>query len=179
MVSDVGGASRTSGGRAARCAPARPASVTAGRPDRTAPDTTDHTHPRRRPHRPRHHTGALDGFLAALNSHDVRAWAETLHYPHVRVHEGAVTVWDDAEEYTTRSGPELADLLAAGWVRSAWDSVEPNQASAGQVHAAVRFTRYDAAGRPAGTFDSVYVLTRRESRWGVIARTGFQVDRPS
>ncbi|MFJ9440299.1 hypothetical protein ACIRRH_00320 [Kitasatospora sp. NPDC101235] len=42
------------------------------------------------------------------------------------------------------------------------------------MHALVRFARYDAAGERTGAFDSVYVLTRRSDRWGVLARIGFQ-----
>ena len=122
-------------------------------------------------------TGAralLDAFLDALNSRDLEAWADTLHYPHVRVHEGEVTVWDDPKAYADSSAPELARLVEAGWDRRAWDTVELGQSSPDQVHALVRFARYDAAGTRTGTFDSVYVLTRREGRWGVIARIGFE-----
>ncbi|WP_267883102.1 MULTISPECIES: hypothetical protein [Streptomyces] len=41
------------------------------------------------------------------------------------------------------------------------------------MHALVRFARYDAAGAHTGSFDSVYVLTRQDDRWGVLARIGF------
>ncbi|MFE7592478.1 hypothetical protein ACFU6K_24020 [Kitasatospora sp. NPDC057512] len=117
---------------------------------------------------------ALDAFLDALNSRDLAAWAETLHYPHVRVHEGEVTVWEDRDGYVERSAPELAQLVGSGWARSGWESVELSQSSPDQVHALVRFARYDAAGERTGSFDSVYVLTRRSDRWGVLARIGFR-----
>ncbi|MFJ6771909.1 hypothetical protein ACIQOV_13240 [Kitasatospora sp. NPDC091257] len=116
---------------------------------------------------------ALDAFLDALNSRDLTAWARTLHYPHVRVHEGEVTVWEDEAGYVERSTPELALLVDSGWARSGWESVELSQSSPDQVHALVRFARYDAAGERTGSFDSVYVLTRRSERWGVLARIGF------
>jgi len=116
---------------------------------------------------------ALNEFLAALNSHDVRRWAETLHYPHIRIHEGAVTVWGDAETYVREAEPELAQLLATGWVRSVWESVTVVQAAPAQVHAQVRFLRLDQHGRRLGVFDSIYVLTHRDGRWGVLARIGF------
>ncbi len=116
---------------------------------------------------------ALDAFLDALNSRSVPDWTRTLHFPHLRVHDGAVTVWDTPEIYVESATPEVAQLVATGWDHSRWEKVELIQTSADQVHAQVRFGRYDAEDRPLGSFESVYVLTRQEGRWGVLARIGF------
>ncbi|MFI0897336.1 hypothetical protein [Streptomyces sp. NPDC020983] len=116
---------------------------------------------------------ALDAFLDGLNSHDMEQWTATLHFPQIRVHEGAVTVWQTAEEYLKESQDDLTALLASGWRRSGWLEVGYPQVSAEQVHATVRFGRYDAGGGLLGVFDSVYVVTREEGRWGVLARIGF------
>ncbi|MYV63588.1 hypothetical protein GTW37_34895 [Streptomyces sp. SID4931] len=116
---------------------------------------------------------ALDAFLATLNSRSVPDWTRTLHFPHLRVHDGAVTVWETPEIYIESATPEVAQLVATGWDHSGWEKVELIQTSAGQVHAQVRFARYDAEDRPLGSFESVYVLTRQEGRWGVLARIGF------
>ncbi|GGT00226.1 hypothetical protein [Streptomyces cinerochromogenes] len=118
---------------------------------------------------------ALDAFLDGLNSHDLETWTRTLHFPQIRVHEGAVTVWREPEEYIRASQAELEALLASGWHRSAWDEVEFPQVSADQVHAQVRFSRLDAEGRRLAVFDSVYVVTRQDGRWGVLARIGYEV----
>ncbi|MFE6915096.1 hypothetical protein [Streptomyces rubiginosohelvolus] len=116
---------------------------------------------------------ALDAFLAALNSRSVPDWTRTLHFPHLRIHDGAVTVWETPEIYVESATPEVAQLVATGWDHSGWEKVELIQTSADQVHAQVRFARYDAEDRPLGSFESVYVLTRQEDRWGVLARIGF------
>ncbi|WP_405415233.1 hypothetical protein [Streptomyces rubiginosohelvolus] len=116
---------------------------------------------------------ALDAFLAALNSRSVPAWTRTLHFPHLRIHDGAVTVWETPDIYVESATPEVAQLVATGWDHSGWEEVELIQTSADQVHAQVRFARYDAEDRPLGSFESVYVLTRQEGRWGVLARIGF------
>ncbi|MGW3950979.1 hypothetical protein ACWEKM_08475 [Streptomyces sp. NPDC004752] len=118
---------------------------------------------------------ALDAFLDGLNSHDLVQWTGTLHFPQIRVHEGAVTVWDEPEEYIRASQAELAALLASGWHRSAWDEVAFSQVSADQVHAVVRFSRLDAEGKRLAVFDSVYVVTRQGGKWGVLARIGYEV----
>ncbi|MEE1794333.1 hypothetical protein PUR28_26770 [Streptomyces sp. BE308] len=116
---------------------------------------------------------ALDAFLDALNSRSVPDWAKTLHYPHVRVHDGAVTVWETPEIYIENSTPEVGQLLATGWDHSGWERVELIQTSPDQVHAQVRFARYDSEDEPLGSFESLYVLTRQDGRWGVLARIGF------
>jgi hypothetical protein len=117
---------------------------------------------------------ALDAFLDGLNSHDLEKWTSTLHFPQVRIHEGAVTVWQNPEEYIRASRGELDALLASGWRRSAWEEVEFSNVSADQVHAEVRFSRLDADGRRLAVFESIYVLTRQRGRWGVLARIGFE-----
>jgi hypothetical protein len=118
---------------------------------------------------------ALDAFLDGLNSHDLAQWTGTLNFPQIRVHEGAVTVWDTPEEHLRTSQAELEALLASGWHRSAWDEVAFPQVSADQVHAAVRFSRLDADGKRLAVFDSVYVVTRQDGKWGVLARIGYEV----
>lgn len=117
---------------------------------------------------------ALDAFLDGLNSHDLEKWTSTLHFPQIRIHEGAVTLWQNPEEYIRSSQAELEALLASGWHHSTWAEVEFPQVSADQVHAQVRFSRHDAEGRPLGVFDSVYVVTRQGERWGVLARIGYE-----
>ena len=42
---------------------------------------------------------ALDEFMLAFNSKDMKAWAATLNYPHVRFASGGVTMWESAEEF--------------------------------------------------------------------------------
>ncbi|WP_405809229.1 hypothetical protein OG524_04900 [Streptomyces sp. NBC_01520] len=117
---------------------------------------------------------ALDAFLDGLNSHDLEKWTSTLHFPQIRVHEGAVTTWQNPEEYIRSSQAELEALLASGWHHSTWDEVEFPQVSADHVHAQVRFSRHDAEGSPLGVFDSIYVVTRQNGRWGVLARLGYE-----
>ncbi|CAO5254521.1 SnoaL-like protein [Frankia sp. AgKG'84/4] len=118
---------------------------------------------------------ALNEFIAGLNGHDVHAWADTIHFPHLRVHEGALTVWQTREEYVERSRQELADLLGSGWSHSSLDSWSIVHQSRTNAHVAVRFGRFDATGDRLSTFDSLYILKRADHRWGVLARIGFEV----
>jgi hypothetical protein len=59
----------------------------------------------------------LDRFMAALNACDEPALLATLHFPHYRLAEGRMRVWDQPGSY-------LGDFRAragAEWHHSEWD----------------------------------------------------------
>jgi hypothetical protein len=117
----------------------------------------------------------LDEFMVAFNNQDFEGMAAVYHYPHVRIGDGRVSVWETAEEFTapeTRGGLQRF-LKATDWHRSAWDSREVLQSSADKVHIFVRSTRYREDDSLIGTYDSLWIVTKREGRWGVQARSSF------
>jgi hypothetical protein len=117
----------------------------------------------------------LDDFMAAFNDQDLEGMAAVYHYPHVRIGGGAVSVWETAEEVTTpesRAGLERS-LKAMDWHRSAWESREVLQSSADKVHILVRCTRYRDDDSVIGTYDSLWIVTKRDGRWGIQARSSF------
>lgn len=117
-------------------------------------------------------TGVMDAFLEAFNARDESAWADTLHFPHVRIASGGVTVFEDRAAFL--DGRDLNAFAAqTGWDYSTWDDMQIVQASPTKVHIAVTFTRYDAQGAAIATYDSFYVVERLDGRWGVRARSSF------
>lgn len=114
----------------------------------------------------------LDEFMAAFNAGDTQRWADTLHYPHVRIAGGKVTVSSDADEYAGRF--DFDDFRRrTGWHHSAWDEKQVVQSSDDKVHVTVRFTRYRSDGSKIASYRSLYIVTLQESRWGVQARSSF------
>lgn len=113
----------------------------------------------------------LDSFLAAFNAQDAAAWAETLHYPHVRLAADEVIVWDAPEEYARSN--EIGRLTASGWHHTRWNWRRLIQADADKLHFIVSFTRYDQADQPLASYEALYVLTRHGSRWGIQARSSY------
>jgi len=117
-------------------------------------------------------SGVMDAFLEAFNARDESAWADTLHFPHVRIASGGVTVFEDRAAFL--DGRDLNAFAAqTGWDYSTWDDMQIVQASSSKVHIAVTFTRYDAQGAAMATYDSFYVVERLGGRWGVRARSSF------
>lgn len=114
----------------------------------------------------------MEDFLAAFNGRDEAAWADTLHFPHVRIASQRVAVYPDREAFLAdRDLDAFAD--ATGWAHSTWEALRVIQASPEKVHIAVTFTRFDGAGAVLASYDSLYVVENLAGRWGIRARSSF------
>ena len=114
----------------------------------------------------------LDEFMAAFNARDVEAWIATLNFPHVRIASGQVAVFPDAAAF--RSGFEFARFAEqTGWSRSEWGERRVVLAGPEKVHIAVVFTRFRADGSVLARYESLYIVTKLDGRWGVQARSSY------
>lgn len=114
--------------------------------------------------------GVLDAFMEAFNARDMEAWEDSYHFPHFRLADGELSVLERAG---LRS-PELFDRLAAtGWDHSAWLTREAVQTGPDKVHLAVTFARFRADGSELARYQSLYVVTREDGRWGIRGRSSF------
>lgn len=113
----------------------------------------------------------LDRFMDAVNAHDVTAMEREMHFPHARIAAGTIVTYAEP-------GSNPLDLFERlqredGWHRSTWISKEIVQGDGKKVHVAVRYTRVRLDGSVVGDYDSLYILTHRDGRWGVLARSSF------
>ena len=111
-------------------------------------------------------------FMRTFNGRDVPNFARTLTYPHVRVASGGVTVFPDRQSFIDATDLE-AFAKRFNWSHSRWDSIATVQADAEKVHFAVQFTRFNPQGEAYVSFNSLYILQRTESGWGIRARSSF------
>lgn len=112
----------------------------------------------------------LDAFMAAFNARDVVAWEATFHFPTVRLASNRLVIidapgWHKPEMFDTRLGD--------GWHRSAWDRRAVIHAGPDKVHFDTLFTRYRADDSVIGHYDSIYVVTCEDGRWGIRCRSSF------
>lgn len=115
--------------------------------------------------------GVLDAFMAALNAYDAAGMDREMHFPHVRIARGEVKVYPQPG-----SNPmDLFDKLKAedDWSHSRWETRELVQHSDVKAHYAVSYTRFRRDGSVIGVYESLYVLTRDERGWGILARSSF------
>lgn len=113
----------------------------------------------------------LDAFMAAVNAHDARAMERCMHFPHPRIAEGKVVVYG-------KPGSNPMDLFerlkkADGWSHSRWEKREIVQFNEGKAHVMLSYTRFRADGSAIGVYDSLYILTKVDGRWGIQARSSF------
>ena len=115
---------------------------------------------------------AYEAFFTHFNAEDAPAWANVMHYPHVRVSAGTGSdaCYETPQDYAARASWDR--FKADGWVRT--QGIEPVRIheSDDKVHLAGGWTRYDAADEPIRSNRVTYILTRLEGSWGIQARFG-------
>ncbi|MFZ8973037.1 MAG: hypothetical protein ACO2ZD_02955 [Pseudomonadales bacterium] len=111
----------------------------------------------------------LDRFMEAFNARDMQAWSDTLHYPHVRFASGDVTVLQSPQAFQNRQVFEA--LAASGWVRSRWVDRKISLSSPRKVHIQTTFERLNSKNERIGQYQSLYIVTQKDGRWGIQARS--------
>ena len=94
-----------------------------------------------------------------------------MHFPHARIAAGTIVTYAEP-------GSNPLDLFERlqredGWHRSTWISKAIVQGNDKKVHVAVRYARLRRDDSLIGDYDSHYILTHRDGRWGVLARSSF------
>ena len=116
--------------------------------------------------------GVLDAFMTAFNARDDAAMCGMFHYPHVRFASGAVRSYETFEDCVDQFDfVRFAERF--GWDHSAWDRRTVVQAFPDKVHVVVIFSRYNATDERLTQFDSLYIVTRIDNRWGIRSRSSF------
>jgi hypothetical protein len=111
----------------------------------------------------------LDAFMAAWNARDADGVRASFNFPHVRFASRKVRVM---------SPEDVNDGMYAGaalteWGRSAWLRREVIHAGADKVQLDTRFARFRPDGSLISAFDSIYIVTLQDGRWGVQGRSSY------
>lgn len=122
----------------------------------------------------------LDRYMDALNALDMEGHVATYHFPHYRHAGGEIVVWKTAlEAMPILNVPEdkrrarVREALAPDWDRSVWTRRDIVQAAATKVHVATTFVRLRKDGSQIAAYDSLYVMTYQDDRWGIKGRSSF------
>ena len=112
----------------------------------------------------------LDDYMEAWNRKDLAAWERTFHFPHYRLASGRMNVLDkpgmqDAARVWASAGSD--------WHHSKWDRRRIISSSPDKVHVDTKFTRYRDDGSKIGTYESLYIVTKEDGRWGVKLRSSY------
>jgi hypothetical protein len=113
----------------------------------------------------------LDRFMAALNAGDAAAMDACMHFPSIRLAEGRMAIY----EAPGQNPMDLFERLRRedGWSHSRWDDRVVVQAGPNKAHVKVAYSRFRADGSLIGAYESLYILTKDESGWGIAVRSSF------
>ena len=110
---------------------------------------------------------AVTAFFDAWNAHDQDRLAATLHYPHVRVADGAIEIWRTAAEYL--AGPEPGRQRT--WFKTRVDESLVAQVTATGANITVRFSRLGRDGIVLSSDSGVFLAVVRDGVWKIQARS--------
>ena len=113
----------------------------------------------------------LDEYMTTFNAKDLNGWERTYQFPHYRLAGGKMSVLEKAG--LRDSAKVFGELQKTGWDHSQWDHRNIIQASADKVHVDTRFSRYRADGSLIGHYESLYILTKEDGRWGIKFRSSY------
>ena len=115
----------------------------------------------------------LDAFMTAFNARDRKATEATYHFPHYRLASGKMMVLDSAGSRQDTSRAVAPGLKKIGWHHSAWNHRNIVQASSEKVHVDTQYSRYREDGSLIANYESLYILTKENGRWGIKFRSSY------
>lgn len=114
---------------------------------------------------------ALDDYMSTFNARDLEGWERTYQFPHYRLASGEMSVLDRAGLRDAKA--VFGALERTGWHHSRWEHRNVVHASNDKVHVDTQFSRFDAKGNLLGVYESLYILTKENGRWGVKMRSSY------
>ena len=121
-------------------------------------------------------TEAIETFkrwAAAFNARDADAMVAEMHFPHMRLAGTEFQTWTTSEDFHGAQ-PSMTEMLQEeGWHTTARASIEAVQAGPESACLVIRQSRQRADGTEYNGFDTLWVFTKIEGRWGVQFRSSF------
>ena len=111
----------------------------------------------------------MDAHISALNKHDAKALAATLHFPHHRLSGTKWKTWETADHYFR----DFLERAGSGWKHSAFEDIKVLDSSANKVHLDTEIRRYDSNNDLITCFRSLWVIIEIEGVWAAKVRSSF------
>ena len=113
----------------------------------------------------------IQRYVDTVNDRDREGNLATMVCPHVRLANDDVLVIPERSGLGALSGFDR--LATTGWHRTNLDWAEVVQGDDRKAHVALQFSRYDERGQHLVTFESLYVVVKRDGNWAIQARSSF------
>jgi hypothetical protein len=109
----------------------------------------------------------------AFNARDTERQIVEMHFPHLRLSKNKFQLWETANEFRAVQEKISRLLKEEGWYRTASLSINPIQVGEEKVHLAIRQSRQREDGTEYNGFDTLWIFTKINGRWGVQFRSSF------
>jgi hypothetical protein len=113
----------------------------------------------------------LDDYMepfSGFEALDIEAWERTMHFPHYRLASGEMKIQHSPGELPLET---VKRALGEEWHHSKWQRRSIVHLSASKVHVDTNFARFRKDGSVIASYDSLYILTKEDGRWGVKMRS--------
>lgn len=110
--------------------------------------------------------------IDALCSQDETAISHTLHFPHYRMSQADLKIWDTPEHYLS----DFRVRAGSNWARSEFRDIQVQQASATKIHLDAQIVRFDNNSNEIASFRSLWVITLEAGIWAAKFRSSFASD---
>lgn len=114
----------------------------------------------------------MQTYLEALNKRDQDALVATLHFPHYRLTDGKLKVWEGPDDYFA----DFKKRAGSEWHHTKWGELKVVQSSEDKVHLDVRVDRFREDDSPLISFRSLWVIAKLDGVWGAQLRSSFAPD---
>ena len=116
---------------------------------------------------------AFKRWAAAFNSRDADAMVAEMHFPHMRLAGTEFQLWKASEDFHVAQDSMTRMLREEGWHITVTKSVTAVQTGPEKVHLVLRQSRQHADGTEYNGFDTLWIFTKIDGRWGVQFRSSF------
>lgn len=107
--------------------------------------------------------------IAALNDRDEDRLAATLHFPHFRMSEAELKIWETPQDYFS----DFSARAGSNWGWSEATDIVIVDSSETKVHLDVLIRRYDQNDTLLTEFRSLWVMANRGGHWAAAFRSSF------
>jgi hypothetical protein len=116
---------------------------------------------------------SFERWAQAFNDRDADGMVAEMQFPHMRLANNKFHVWEKSEDFRDPQPKMTEQLIAEGWARTFTKSITAVQSSPEKVHLAIRQSRQHKDGSEYNGFDTLWVFTKLDGKWGVQFRSSF------
>ena len=110
----------------------------------------------------------------AWNERDIETQISQMHFPHRRLAgNNEFQSFETSNDFRVAQEGVGARLNAEGWHHTSTLSIDAVQVGPLKVHLAIRQSRQHADGTEYNGFDTLWIFTKIDGRWGVQFRSSF------